>query len=326
MKIYNTLEGVDKYRNHPNKSQSDLKAFMDGKTYSGKPSLAIELGSYIDCLLTLEPGVAKKVYWPTECERPNDTIMNILYKLKQFVPENKPLREYGELLENFMLSTDYYANRSPTQRAENLIKHGEDWWQEYIDHPTAVMISKSDADKMEQQYLRIINSALWKKLPELGDIYFQKDFYWERSVKKEDSIMQVDLKGLADFIVVTDKEILEFDLKFTECSTIEMWLWVAKEKNYPFQKAFYKEGLERNFNLPVKSYWLVISQNFMHMVNANQDVLNIGSKGLERVNYVKLDGKVLPQVSKISYGYEEALEQFCFGKPKHPFYLDLNWI
>ena len=249
MVVYNTLKGIQNYRNNPAVSQSELKAFLSGKKFTGE-SLSMMFGSYIDGLITMLPEEIQELYVVADQKRPSDTVVTLINQFKWVLEQydsnlNPELSSYQNRLETFLQGKEWYPNLSPTAQATNLISKGGDWWNFIISSGDRTIITNSEKERLELIYQNLLDkflrNGLEKGKSDQIDVYFQKELYWEEPVTTNGVTKQVYCKGLADIIIETDLSVVEIDIKYTDAKTLEGWIYIIRELNYPFQKAFYKK-------------------------------------------------------------------------------------
>lgn len=285
-----TLQRLQAYRDNPNISQSELKAILSGKQLNKKPSLTMLLGSYLDaCLLT--PEIKNELYIVSDIERPTQTIVDLCESLYDWIVNggeqlSDNLEDHLSTIEQWIDIQDYYKNR-PKTRVEKFIKEGQDWWTVLVNKGEKEIITSLEELNTELTCLTLQSDSdldwLWKG-------QFQKDFYWE-----EDGI---GCKGLGDICI----ENCYVDLKYTTCNTIEDWIKVCANLNYPFQMAFYKSGLNVE-----QCKWLVVSKDWHQLVDVNEFMLQIGKWGYSKYENIRI-GKVTHEIEKRYYGYKDGLE------------------
>ncbi len=297
MTIYNTLQGIKNYRDHPAINQSLLKDVFEGRKRDKWDSISILLGSYLDALVTLDGNEPEDTFIFFEGKRPSEAVTDICYKLKSFVDEWKPLSEI-ESLGDFLADKNFYPNLAPEGQVKNFITKANDWW-EFLEKSEDKFIL-TQAEKELQESLAV--KAKWfinNLLPNVDyTISYQKELYW--------SYMGLDCKGLADIVIETEDAIMEIDLKFTTAKTLNSWAYVARDLNYPFQKAFYREGLRKGKS--IIQYWLVVGTYFIHLVPFTHRMYDFGLNGyLEHTKTLTGANKTM-KISKRKYGVIEAIE------------------
>lgn len=289
-----TLERLQKYRDNPSVSQSELKALLSGKSINKKPSLVMLLGSYLDCVL-LTPEIKDDLYYVCDVERPTPKIVEMCEYLQQWIsigfdydkniPMDSNLTYYELVIEQWIQTQDYYNNR-PNTRVDKFINEAKEWWEVLVQKGEREIITTIEDIETELLCIRLKRdltlSWLWK-----GE--FQKDFYWTEE--------GIDCKGLGDIVHPS----VYVDLKYTTCSNIKDWIKVACSLNYPFQMAFYKSGLKVD-----KCKWLVVNKDWHELVNVTNLMLQIGKWGYSKREVIQI-GKVETLLDKKTYGYMDGL-------------------
>lgn len=308
---YNTIAGVKAYRDHPALNQSALKAFISGKKFNGE-SLSMLFGSYLDVLVTMQESDLEHLYVNADAKRPSEKMTKLLSQFKWTVELtqtvlNPSLEVYRLKLETWLEDKEYYQSSTPQSRAGSFIKAGSDWWQFIIELGDKTVISLSDIERIEGLQKKVNFEFLNPILKgDKYDVLFQKDFFWTEEVDR----VKIECKGLADIILESEFEIIEIDLKFTECKTLESFFYVMRDLNYPFQKAFYKRGLEKNYAKKISMYWLVVSDSFIHLIPCNKEMLEIGELGYSiHKETFELHNQSIPRVNKV-IGVQKALEMW----------------
>lgn len=289
-----TIQRLREYREHPNISQTELKSLLAGKHKRFKPSLATLIGGYLDAVL-LTPEIVDDLYLISDASRPTDKIVDLCQSLYEWIsygfiydeeiPMEIDLIKYEGQIEQWIETKDYYNNR-PKTRVKTFIKEAEEWWSVLVTKGEKEIITTSEQIDNELICMRL------KSDPELDWLWqgeFQKDFYWEEE--------GIRCKGLGDICL----EDCYVDLKYTTCNSINDWIKVCSNLNYPFQMAFYKSGL--GFK---KGYWLVTNKDWHQLVEVTPLMFNIGKFGYRKREVLRIDKEEISQVKKIP-GYLDGL-------------------
>lgn len=281
-----TIQRLREYREHPNISQTELKGLLAGKTKRFKPSLATLIGGYLDAVL-LTPEIVDDLYYIADIERPTQTIVDLCNNLYQWCwnIHNPNLQNHLVEIEQWIETKDYYNNR-PKTRVKKFIEEASEWWKVLVEKGEKEIITTSEQLDNELICMRL------KDDPELDWLWqgeFQKDFYWEEE--------GIRCKGLGDICL----EDCYVDLKYTTCNTINDWIKVCSNLNYPFQMAFYKSGLKFD-----KGYWLVTNKDWHQLVEVTPLMFNIGKFGYRKREVLRIDKEEISQVKKIP-GYLDGL-------------------
>lgn len=295
-----TLQQIQEYRENPAYSQSDLRHILSKGTKGFKPSLAILMGSYLDCKLTC-PHLAQELYYISDIKRPTQTIQDLCKSLYEWLDKDtllidpwKPnLEEHVEQIEEWINFESYYANR-PRTRVKTFIEEASEWWAVFIQKGDKQIITSIEDLETDLIIIKLKNE---KDLEWLWGGDFQKPFYWIEE--------GIECKGLGDIVL----ENTYVDLKYTTCESLHEWWKVCTSLNYPFQMAFYKSGLGVD-----KCYWLVVNKNWHQLIEVNELMLAIGKWGYDKYEKIKI-GKVEYEVNKRTYGYIDAL--YCINSTEN---------
>lgn len=286
-----SLQEIQDYRDSEGVSQSQLKLLLSKGTKGFKPSLTTLLGSYLDCKITCSH-LIDELYFHCDVKRPTITIQDLCTNLYQWIDKDlllidpsQNLEDYRDVIEDWIQTQSYYANR-PNTRVDTFIKEAKEWWKVLVQKGEREIITSVEELETELMVMMLQGdhklSWLWK-----GE--FQKPFYW-----KEEGI---DCKGLGDIVHPS----VYVDLKYTTCDSIRDWWKVCASLNYPFQMAFYKSGLEVE-----KCYWLVVNKNWYELIEVSELMLQIGKWGYT-VNKKMQIGKVEKKIELHFNGYMDGL-------------------
>ncbi len=309
---YNTIEGIQNYRDHPAVSQSELKAKMINRKFTGG-GLAMLMGNYIDCRVTMKDEDLDKLFVFAGAKRPSENISTLVEQFKWTVELNSvpkaDLNNYQAALEKFLENKDFYPNLTIDKRVPNFINKANEWWDFLVENDGRAIVSVKEKTRMDLIYFRLKNEILDRLK---GDIYYQKELYW--TTKVDD--VSIESKGLADIILEKEDSVWEIDLKFTECKDLESWFYVMRDKNYPIQKAYYRMGLE-SYGKRINQMWLVVSENFTHLVPCTSVMLDIGMNGYDKVDTVNLGGEVR-KIKRHSWGVKDLVKNWVTEKDPLP--------
>jgi len=301
---YNTIEGVSAYRDYLAASSSYLKELLTGKKFSGKQSLPVLMGSYLDMMITM-PDALDNVYVESDVKRPSETITdlvdgfmtNLLFDVVELNPD---INFHKAELTEYISHSEYFLNRKPESRVSEFLKTGADWWRTKVELGEKEIITSSEKALMEKAYIQLITNpeVNWLFKDDDCDIYYQREFYWTED--------EVSCKGLADF-TRESTDIIEVDIKYTTCPNIETWFRIMMDLNYPIQKAFYKSGLQSKGKRVVCSYWLVVSPYWTKLVPVTLLLLHHGKYGGTVKRGVYTGRFEERDVAKTIYGYKKGL-------------------
>jgi hypothetical protein len=290
---------------------------MENKTYDeNNQSLVMMLGDYLDLRVTMDTTDLENLYVIADSKRPSENVQTLLDQFlwtlnQKGIPVDPNLSNHSEYLGKFLDNKDWYPNSSEEGKAKNLISKGAEWWSFLIESKDKIVMSSSEKSKLDAVYTQIFDRFLSKIQFKNG--WYQKELYWK--------IGNTDCKGLLDILIEEEHEMIEIDLKYTTCKTLEDWFYVVKKLNYPFQKAWYKEGIMQNFpKKDIRQYWLVASEHFIHMVPVISVMQAMGQFGYWNVKGMTFfhgpDHKdpwryeEATFIKERNYGWEEALKHF----------------
>lgn len=287
-----SLEKIKRYRDDPRVNQSYLKNLISKKIYN-EESLSKTKGNYIDMALTMDEKLSDH-FVICDVARPSDSIIQICKKLEIGLHIITDLDSISHLIDEQVLA-GYYENRSIESRKKSFMESARDWWNFKAENFSKSILTVDELRGLDFALNNCKTSDIWRKLSK-KNFKFQHDFYWE--------IDGVGCKGLADMFTSKNDIGCEIDIKYTDASTFEGWVYIMRKLNYPFQKAFYHDGLIRNGLKEVKSFWLVVSRNFIKFVEVPTELLSWGRSG-----YVTTFGSIgQNELNKYTPGYLKALE------------------
>jgi len=289
-----SLQQLKNYRDHPNISQTELKAMLSGKSYTKKPSLTMLIGSYVDCVLTCGH-LKDELFYVCDVERPTQKIEELCESFYRWlsdgfiydanIPQEVDLTKYELQVEQWIQFQDYYSNR-PKTRVEKFIKEAKEWWSVLVQKGDRQIITTMEELETELILLNLQGDLRWGWISK-GE--FQKDFYWNEC--------GVPCKGLGDICF----EDVYIDLKYTTCPNLNEWMKVCTNLNYPFQMAFYRSGLKFK-----KGYWLVVHKDWHELVEVTDLMYQIGKWGYDKKETIRI-GKVEMDTWKHVNGYIDGL-------------------
>ena len=291
--IDNTLNKVRSYRENPAINQSYLKNLVLPRIYKEESALFAK-GDYIDMALTYPEIDLREHFAISNVNRPSDTIIAICQKLDPLIEKIQDIEDLKDFITEDMLG-DYYQNRSLESRIKSFLEAGKEWLKFRIENKGKQFLTEKEVSELDWAILKCKRSETWKTIIK-NDPKFQFDFYW--------NMEGVDCKGLADIVLFNNAN-YEIDIKFTTARTLENWVYIMKELHYPFQKAFYYDGLKKVIpDTDVKSFWLVVSPYFTHLVSVPVTLLKWGRDG-----YVTKYGSIDKlDLSKRVPGYLDAIK------------------
>jgi hypothetical protein len=330
MNKYHSIEDLEQYRSSDYLSQSFLKMVLANNVKKNfKESIAMILGSYVDCLLT-SPDLADKLFMQDLTKRPSDTIRGFLVDTLSVLCEIdsidnvKELETYRDVLVYTARQANYQNNWGDDAIWKSILKDGEEYWKFLIESKGRTIITS------EEMRLSKTIASLAMSHPLTGkyfidqpnvDKYYQLPLYW----------MYEDLpcKGLVDILIVEHetKTIYLTDIKSTGVYNIDEWIRVCRTKNYPMQMSWYKLGVERNFQdlieqgYKIECRWIIIPMNEFSfkpwVIPCTQTLLNIGMYGYSKqvVSEIPINDEY-KKIKKVKYygGISDALTHYKLAK------------
>lgn len=306
------------YREHPNISQSELKACVIGKKREDKPHLYYEekdclvMGSILDVIITDPSAFDEYFYIDTLETKPSAKIMSIMH---QVYHEEAPVES---LFDSAVLSVAREVGYQPNWKDEtiirNLIKEGVDYYRMLHEAGNRQIVSKEEYEEALQLATILTTHEYttnnFNKIK--GEyIHYQFPVYWKDVI---------ECKGLLDMVIFNDDEktIQPIDIK-TTALPLTQWRSTAKRYGYLIQAAYYTDGLKAMYPnhkvLPFK--FLVVSRmdKLSSEYLCSESDLNIGRFGIieeRRYNVYNPDFDILEPFTRRSerFGYKQLIEIF----------------
>ncbi len=319
MNIYSSLQELQQYRQSPFLNQSFLKQILQNNTKPFKDTIQATLGSCLDTILTTK-GLEKDLYHIGLAKRPSDAVKEIIdsvWNVIRSVDSADCIAEFNEYKDLFLKQArevNYQANYGDDALWNALKKDGQSYWEELYDAGDKKIITQDEwnlsTDLAARTLMSPITGMYFTEEKEI-DKYFQIPLYWTMIVNGQ----LVECKGLGDEIVVSHptKKIVYLDLKGTDMLSIDSWFQqVCTKKFYPFQMAWYKEGIlehptfkpliEQGYTLEFR--WMVIPFNTYRfkpwIIPVTEQLIHAGKYGYSKQGSYKV-GKTL-----IDSGYDRA--------------------
>lgn len=331
---YPKIENLKEYRDKDCLSQSFLKQVLQGSTKEFKETVPMVIGSVLDSLLSC-PDLTDSLFHVGLSKRPSDAIQKIVDSLLNsiaFTEEPvKPFEEYKDYLINMARIYEYQNKWGDDALWESIKKSGEEYFFEKINSSGKTIVTQEEWELSQTiAILTKMNSITGKYFidHENTELYFQKDLYWK--------IGEHSCKGLLDLLIIEHetKTIYYIDFKGTSVSAIEQWFQICKEKNYPFQMAWYIEGIRQNFSeLISKGYkiqmrWMVLPFNTVKfhpwIIPVTQEMLWIGKYGAMYSKHLTI-GKVDTKSFYRKKGWLDALSILEYSKENGLVDFDVLW-
>jgi len=318
-------EVVDAYRRHKALSQSYLKLICDGKeNETFEETNAMLLGTVLDFILTMDNSNLDDFVYITTTKQPSDDVValiNQFFSYLQFANEftekselNSNLETYAVEIEQFLEANSgvFYPNYKIEKRVETFISKARDYFKDSIESQGKLVVSDKIFQEKEKLATKVRQTFPYlfgephKITKEIRDEMKQCEF---QSLTFQFPLMfkiqDIHCKGLCDMVLEYDNCIFEVDIKHTTANTIEDWVKIAKSLNYPFQKSFYRFGLEQRFMKPIFQYWLVVSEKFITLVPVTEHILKFGKYGYEEhKSFTNLEAAIFSDDEK-----EELVDQ-----------------
>lgn len=245
MNYYTDLETLKNYRDSPDISQSFLKRVLSNNTKEFKETIPMLLGSYVDCLLS-SPHLKEDLFIDDLDKRPSETIRGFLIQLGDILLSTESsigeLKDHKDLVIQIARDANYNSKWGDEAIWNAIEKDGSNYWEFLLKSNGKSILTKEEKELSNRVVsLTLDHHVTGKYFIEQPNVdkYFQKDIYWTYN--------GLNCKGLIDLLIVEHetKSIYLIDIKSTTVSSIEEWFRICKSKNYPFQLAFYKEGVEQ---------------------------------------------------------------------------------
>lgn len=252
---------IEQYRKDPAISQSFLKDYRSGKTFSGKATKVMEKGTLLDCLLTMEEEINSFYLVVKDLEIPSveTKVYDIIHKMlaeeafktnSAFVNMNWLEDETIKKVFTFHTS-DYFSNRKIESKFKDFVPY-EKYWNLLLENPDVTLISQEEFDIAQKEATKI---NFYMK--QLGIISSDSKVLYQHPIYQ--SIEGIACKGLLDIIVFDGVEYSLYDFKRTSYSHKHIDI-PAMNQDWPFQLSFYKELAKRKFGAePVDAGWIVYS-------------------------------------------------------------------
>ena len=253
--IYTTQQRVDDYFDRPELNQSKLKSLKNITYYQQKENKKSDnfydekghfiFGNAVDTLLTQPEDAYDKIFYRSALEsKPSDKVMSILQEAFSNATSRDINDQQGILLQAIK-NHNYYANRKADTNIANVIKEGENYWNELIEAGGRQIISKEESDKINKLVTKFNSSELFEKYFQSGPekiVMYQVPLYFEMQCEGK----TVHCKMLLDTLVIDtlNKTVQVIDIKTLYQSVINFNMSYYKN-GYDFQATFYTFGLDK---------------------------------------------------------------------------------
>ena len=322
MDIYPDLTTLKNYRDTPFVSQSLLKRVLTNNTKEFKETIPLLLGSYLDCLLT-SPSLIEEMFVDDLDKRPSDNIQKFFSSLLGMlteiidVSEIKELSEYREEIIQIARQNGYQPKWSD-DALWNSIEKESYYWDFLIKSNGKSLVTKEEKNLCSLVCSYTLNHYLTGKYfitqPDV-DKFYQKDLYW--------NVENIPCKGLLDLLIIEHsvKKIYIVDIKSTSVNSIQEWFRICRQKNYPFQMSFYREGVNQNYKelldsgYTIECRWMVLPLNKdtfkPWIIPCTDKLLSVGKYGYKKSQEVlTLDGR--ETIENFYPGWVDALSQYKY--------------
>jgi len=291
MNYFVTLEDLKNYRDTEALSQSFLKLVLANNVNKKfKPTIQMDIGSYLDSLLTT-PDFTDDLFQVGLAKRPSDAIKGFIDALwqeqEEVVSVDLNVEGYKNRVIEFARASSYQPKWGDDAIWNSIIKDGQGYWEEIISSQGKVLITQEEFENCQNIAQLTCSSFITGKYfqeQENIDKYYQLPLYW--------TYEGLSCKGLLDILIFEKetKTIYIVDIKSTGVGTLKEWFNVCRSKNYPFQFAWYKEGVVANYpelienGWKIECRWIVIPTGFFKpwVVPCTDFMLKFGKEGYYR--------------------------------------------
>ena len=342
MNKYHSIEELEQYRSSDYLSQSFLKMVLANSVKKNfKETIGMILGNYTDCELTT-PHLVENLFMQDLTKRPSETIRGFLVDTFNILCEVDSvemigeLEDYRELILNTARQAGYQNNWGDDAIWKSILKDGEEYWKFLIQSKGRIIITSEEMRLSKQIASLTMSHSLTGKYfidqPNV-DKYYQLPLYW----------LYEDLpcKGLLDILIVEHetKTIYLPDIKSTGVYNIDEWFRVCRTKGYAIQMAWYKLGVERNFQdlidqgYTIECRWIVLPMNEFNfkpwVIPCTDMLLDIGMDGYSKtvVHEIPVFGD-FKKIKKAKYygGIKEAITLYKLAKQNELLDFDIPYM
>lgn len=326
MNYFTSLEELKNYRDVEGLSQSYLKLVLANNVNKKfKETIPMLVGSYLDSLLS-SPDLTDDLFQVGLAKRPSDAIIEIIkehFEMMCSVDSVDMLGDFEsqrELLMRKVREKGYQPKWGDDAVWNSIVKDGQAYWEELVSSQGKVLITQEEFDNCQSiAQLACSSSIIGKYFQEQEEIvkYYQKPLYW--------TYEGLSCKGLLDILIFdhTTKTIVIPDIKSTGVSSLREWFNVCRQKNYPFQLSWYRQGVVANYPELIKDgwkiecCWIVIPTGFFKpwIVPCTQVMLKFGKRGYwksGKTYYPNDDHYIKSEINGSEYipGFDDAIEKF----------------
>jgi hypothetical protein len=285
-----------------------------------KETVPMLIGSYMDSLLT-SPDLTDDLFQVGLAKRPSDTIKGFLDVLwseqEESISQNLDVDGYKTRVIELVRAANYQPKWGDDAIWKSVLTDGQAYWEELISSQGKMLITKSEQEQCENIAQLACSSPITGKyfLDQDNIIkHYQKPLYW--------TCEELSCKGLLDILIFEEetKTIYIIDIKSTGVSTLREWFNVCRQKNYPFQMAWYKEGVIQEYypmfedGWKIECRWLVLPTEFFKpwVVPCTDLMLEVGRHGCLKfkTTYNFESANQVNYTSERIYGFEEAIRRY----------------
>ena len=259
--IYRTSKSeIDKYRENPALSQSDLKKLLLGldaftKEEPESETLPMIIGSAVDTILTGQKGDFEKEFYISTVTKPSDTMEAMLVAIYNNAPDkNLGLDDLKDLVEEVVTDFNYQPNWKIETRISKVVENFG-YYEELKASAGKTVISLDTMTIIDNVVNSLqtnpVTASLFSTTERTNiDFYYQLPIFWE--------YMGVNCKGLIDLVIVEKdmeglvRSVTPYDLKTMGESTLK-FIDSVKKRRYDIQAAWYTYGLLNCKELPFSS-------------------------------------------------------------------------
>ena len=321
MNYLTTLEELKDYRDTEALSQSFLKLVLSNNVNKKfKETVPMLIGSYMDSLLT-SPDLTDDLFQVGLAKRPSDAIKGFLDVLwseqEESISQDLDVDGYKTRVIELVRAANYQPKWGDDAIWKSVLTDGQAYWEELISSQGKMLITKSEQEQCENIAQLACSSPITGKyfLDQDNIIkHYQKPLYW--------TCEELPCKGLLDILIFEEetKTIYIIDIKSTGVSTLREWFNVCRQKNYPFQMAWYKEGVIQEYypmfedGWKIECRWLVLPTEFFKpwVVPCTDLMLEVGRHGCLKfkTTYNFESANQVNYTSERIYGFEEAIRRY----------------
>ena len=290
--VKGTSANVDEYRLSSAINQSFLKDLVKGTVRENfTETKAMALGSLLDFYLTMDGAEFLNFAALFKGKQPSDKVCDLVTAFLTYLSkdgseeiDSPDLEIYSTHLTEFLAERDdFYPNLSIQKRVEQFISKAGEWFTFRVESYGKLGVQESEAiinhnlaTKAQETYPWIWGAPHSNSFGKHIQTRCQEPLFF--TIDKE------ECKGLCDLVLEYETGVLEIDIKFTTVPTFDNWIKVAQDKNYAFQKAFYRKGLEAKYpGKEIQQLWLVIGSNFMKLVQVSPEIIQMGTLGYKTI-------------------------------------------